>query len=117
MNLSEAIVSKKVLFTKKEIRMKKVIAIIIQVLIFTGTWFIVTNQIENNTWIFGFGDIETFKENTQWILLGAACLSVINLWFWWPKTQVTSTPSEKPAESTKSAKVEETNDPVVPKMD
>ena len=98
--------------------MRKTIAIIIQVLIFTGTWFVTTNQIENNTWIFGFGDIETFKENIRWILLGAAVLSALNIWIWWPKTKevkVTNTSSEKESEGTKSeAKVV---DPVVPKMD
>ena len=92
--------------------MKKAIAIVIQILIFTGTWFITTNQIENNTWIFGFGDIETFKENIRWILLGAAGLSVLNIWLWWPK-------STKTVETVAvEAKAEEAKkDPVVPKMD
>ena len=96
--------------------MRKTIAIIIQVLIFTGTWFVTTNQIENNTWIFGFGDIETFKENIRWILLGAAGLSVLNILVWWPKA-AKQTVAAAEGVNTKSAEAKEIDrDPKTPDL-
>ena len=118
MNLSKTIVSKKVLFIKRKLEMRKAMTIITQVLIFTVAWFILTpDTLEDNTYVFGLiGNVEVIKGNADWVLLGAAILSALNIYFWWPKG--VDTPSEKPvsAEGTKSAKVEE-KDPVVPKMD
>ena len=98
--------------------MKKTIVVIIQLLIFIAAWALVTpDTLEDNTHLFGLiGDIEVIKGNTDWVLLGAAILSALNIWVWWPKTQVITPSESSPAEGTKSAKVEE-KDPVVPKMD
>ena len=109
--------------------MKKnlIIPVQIQVLIFIVAWFILTpDTLEDNTYLFGLiGEVEIIRGNSIWVMIGAGVLSVLNIWFWWPKTQVTSTPSEAPtAEGTKSAEAEEVKteeakaaDPVVPKMD
>lgn len=119
MNLSKTIVSKKVSFTKKDKRMKK--AIVIQVLILVAAWYFMTpDQLVDNTWIFGLiGSVETVKGNADWILLGAAGLSVLNIWLWWPKTKkvkVTNTPETvKESEGAKSEA--KAVDPIVPKMD
>ena len=95
--------------------MKK--AIVIQLLIFIGAWFaMIPDTIEDNTYMFGlFGDVEVIKGNSIWVLAGAAILSVINIWLWWPK-------STKTVETVAvGAKAEEAKakdqDPVVPKMD
>ena len=99
--------------------MKK--TIVIQVLIFIATYFVMTpDTLEDNTYVFGLlGSYDLVRGNAIWVLLGAAVLSAINIWVWWPKKS--TTPSEKPAESTKGAEVKEIkseeNDPVVPKMD
>ena len=117
MNLSKTIVSKKVLFTKKENKMRKAMTIITQVLIFTVAWFVMTpDQLIDNTHLFGlFGDVEITKGNTVWVLAGAAILSVLNIWFWWPKEAVANT--IKVEGTSAEAKAEETKDPIVPKMD
>lgn len=109
--------SKKVLFTKKENKMKK--TIMVQMIIFVAAYFVMTpDTLEDNTHLFGlFGDVEVIKGNSIWVLAGAAILSVINIWVWWPKkVKVTNTSNE--AESTKSAEAKAIDqDPVVPKMD
>ena len=91
--------------------MKKTIAIIIQVLIFTGTWFVMTpDQVVDNTYVFGLiGSYDLVRGNTHWVLIGAALLSIINILVWWPTKTVTVVKTEE-------AKAEE-KDPVVPKMD
>ena len=67
--------------------MKKAIAIVIQILIFVGAWFILTpDTLEDNTYIFGlFGDVEVIKGNSIWVMIGAGVLSVLNIsykeWF------------------------------------
>ena len=100
--------------------MKKAIAI--QLLIFIGAYFSMTPDIlEDNTHVFGlFGNYDLVHGNAHWVLLGAAILSVLNIWVWWPKAQVTSTNEAPTAEGTKSAAVStevKDKDPVVPKMD
>ena len=117
MNLSETIVSKKVLFTKKETEMKKAIMIITQVIIFIAAYFTMTpDTLEDNTHLFGLiGDIEVIKGNTDWVMLGAMVLSVINIIVWWPKVKVIHTTPI--AENTKNEAKEIDQDPVVPKMD
>ena len=99
--------------------MKK--AIISQVVIFIAAYFALTpDQIADNTHLFGLiGSYDLVRGNSIWVMSIAAVLSAINIWVWWPKKS--TTPSEKPAESTKGAEVKEIkseeNDPVVPKMD
>lgn len=99
--------------------MKK--AIMVQVIIFVVAWFVMTPDVaQDNTHLFGLiGGVEIIRGNAIWVLLGAAVLSMLNIWVWWPKTQVTTHSESSPAESTKSAeiKVVEEKDPVVPKMD
>lgn len=97
--------------------MKKTIAIIIQVLIFVGAWYFISDQITNNTYVFGLiGSYDAIAENIKWILLSAAVLSVLNIWVWWPSRKVINTSETvKTAEDTKSAEAK--TDPVVPKMD
>ena len=92
--------------------MKK--AIMIQVLIFIGAWFaMIPDTIEDNTYLFGlFGDVEVIKGNSIWVLAGAAILSVLNIWLWWPKARkVVNTSSEKVQEVTKSAETDKAEDP------
>ena len=99
--------------------MKK--AIRSQVVIFIAAYFALTpDQIADNTHLFGLiGSYDLVRGNSIWVMSIAAVLSAINIWVWWPKKS--TTPSEKPAESTKGAEVKEIkseeNDPVVPKMD
>ena len=99
--------------------MKK--AIRSQVVIFIAAYFALTpDQIADNTHLFGLiGSYGLVRGNSIWVMSIAAVLSAINIWVWWPKKS--TTPSEKPAESTKGAEVKEIkseeNDPVVPKMD
>lgn len=102
--------------------MKK--TIVIQVLIFIATWFIMTpDQLVDNTYVFGlFGSHDVVAGNSIWVLLGAAVLSVINIWVWWPSRKVVNTPAQTSAkEVTKSVEAEEVKteekDPIVPKMD
>lgn len=98
--------------------MKK--AVILQVVIFIIAWALMTpDQVVDNTHIFGLiGSYDTVPGNTVWVLLGAAILSIINLWVWWPKS-----PTRQSVEvaAAKSAETEEAKakdqDPVVPKMD
>jgi len=100
--------------------MKK--AIISQVVIFIAAYIALTpDQIADNTHLFGLiGDTEIVRGNSIWVMLAAMVLSIINIWFWWPKTPVASI-SETSAKGIKSAKAEEAKaeekDPVVPKMD
>lgn len=86
--------------------MKKISAIILQMVIFVGAWFAMTpDQVVDNTYVFGlFGSYDIIPGNTRWVLLGAMFLSVINIWLWWPKkVKVVNTP-----ETTKEdAKTEE----------
>lgn len=92
---------------------------VIQMVIFVGAVFAITNTIEDNTY-FGliYGDI---IENIRWILLGAMVLSGLNIWLLWPSRKVVNTPAQTSAkEVTKSVAEEvktEEKDPVVPKMD
>lgn len=97
--------------------MRKAMTIITQILIFTVAWFVMTpDTLEDNTYVFGlFGDVEVIKGNADWVLLGAAILSVLNIWFWWPKVKVIHTTPI--AENTKNEAKEIDQDPVVPKMD
>lgn len=92
--------------------MKKAIAI--QAIIFIIAYFTMTPDIlEDNTHVFGlFGSYDVIPGNTVWVLAGAAVLSVLNIWLWWPK-------STKTVETVAvGAKAEEAKkDPVVPKMD
>lgn len=102
--------------------MRKIIAIVIQVLILVAAWYLIANRIEANTYFGSVSyNVDVIAENTQWILLGAAGLSVLNIWFWWPSRKVVNTQSETAKEVTKSAEAEEVKaeekDPVVPKMD
>ena len=116
MNLSETIVSKKVLFTKRKLEMRKAIAIVIQTIIFITAWFVMTpDQVVDNTYIFGLlGNVEVIPGNTRWVLLGAMFLSVINLWVWWPKSPTHQVEAKAEEAKTKEAK---DKDPIVPKMD
>ena len=101
--------------------MKK--AIVFQVLIFIAAWSIMTPDVmEDNTYVFGlFGSHDVVAGNSIWVMIGAGVLSIINIWLWWPKTQVTSTHNEKPIvdESTKSAEAAEKidEDPKTPTLD
>lgn len=107
--------SKKVLFAKGKNKMKKAIAIVIQILIFVGAWATMTpDQLVDNTYVFGlFGSHDVVAGNTVWVLLGAMFLSVINIWLWWPKVKVIHTTPI--AENTKNEAKDP--DPIVPKMD
>ena len=98
--------------------MKKTIAIIIQVLIFTAAVFVMANTIEDNTYFGSVSyNVDVIAENIRWIMLTAGILSVVNIWFWWPKkVKVANTLSETKESEGTSVKTEE-KDPVVPKMD
>lgn len=102
--------------------MKK--AIIAQILIFITAWALMTpDQLVDNTYVFGLiGNVEVIRGNSIWVLSGAAILSAINIWLWWPKEVKVASISETSAKGIKStkaeeAKAEETKDPIVPKMD
>ena len=120
MNLSETIVSKKVLFIKRKLEMRKVMTMITQILIFTVAWFVMTPDVaQDNTYLFGLiGSYDVIPGNTHWVMLGAAVLSAFNIWLWWPKSTTHQTVAEA-AKGTKSAEAKETKaeDPIVPKMD
>ena len=97
--------------------MKK--AIVIQVAIFIGAWFaMIPDTIEDNTYLFGLiGSYDLVRGNAHWVLAGAAILSIINIWFWWPKIKVTST-SETAKESKESAEAKKIDqDPKTPTLD
>ena len=87
--------------------------IITQVLIFTIAWFVMTpDTLEDNTYVFGLiGNVEVIPGNTQWVMLCAMVLSVINIIVWWPKASTHQV--EAKAEEAKAADP----DPIVPKMD
>ena len=97
--------------------MKK--TIVFQVLIFITAWALMTpDTIEDNTYMFGLiGDVEVIKGNTIWVMLAAMVLSIINIWFWWPKSPIHKT--VEVGADTKSAETDKAKDqdPVVPKMD
>ena len=98
--------------------MKK--AIVMQALILIAAYFVMTpDQLIDNTHVFGLiGSHEIVRGNTHWVMLGAAILSALNIWFWWPKEvkkNVTSNEARIVAEDTKSEA--KAADPVVPKMD
>lgn len=96
--------------------MKK--AIVIQVIIFAIAWALMTpDQLVDNTYVFGLiGNVEVIRGNSIWVMLGAACLSIFNIWVWWPKkVKNTSNEVSSPSDETKSEVKAE--DPVVPKMD
>ena len=96
--------------------MKK--AIMVQVIIFVVAWFVmIPDTLEDNTHLFGlFGDVEVIKGNSIWVMIGAGVLSVLNIWFWWPKEAVANI--IKVEGTSAEAKAEETKkDPIVPKMD
>lgn len=98
--------------------MRKISAIIIQMVIFITTYFIMTPDVmEDNTHLFGLiGDIEVIRGNSIWVLLGAAILSALNILIWWPKPSAHKTVGDNAG--TKSAEAKEIDqDPVVPKMD
>ena len=83
--------------------MKKAIAIVIQILIFAGAWFVMTpDQLVDNTYIFGLvGSVELVKGNADWVVMTAGILSVFNIWVWWPRqVKVVKTSSEKAQEVT-----------------
>lgn len=98
--------------------MKKAIAF--EMLIFIAAWFVMSPDVlKDNTYVFGLiGNYDLIRGNAHWVLLGAAVLSALNIWIWWPKSQ-SVTPNEKPAEVKEEPKAEEAKaeDPVVPKMD
>ena len=95
--------------------MKKAIAF--QMLIFIAAWFImIPDTIEDNTYLFGLiGSYDLVRGNAHWVLLGAAVLSALNIWVWWPKSTKTveTVAVEAKAEEAKA----KDQDPVVPKMD
>ena len=98
--------------------MKK--AIIVQALIFIIAYFVMTPDVlKDNTYVFGLiGSYDVVAGNTRWVMLGAMVLSVLNIWFWWPKEvkkNVTSNEARIVAEDIKSEA--KAADPVVPKMD
>jgi membrane protein implicated in regulation of membrane protease activity len=97
--------------------MKK--TIIIQLLIFISAYFSMTpDTLEDNTHVFGlFGSYDVIPGNSIWVLLGAAILSTLNIWLWWPKS--TKTVKESKGDKNAEAKAEEAKDkdPIVPKMD
>jgi hypothetical protein len=95
--------------------MRKISAIILQMVIFIAAWFILTpDQLVDNTYVFGlFGSHDVVAGNAHWVLLGAAVLSIINILIWWPKSTKTveTVAVEAKAEEAKD------KDPIVPKMD
>ena len=103
--------------------MRKVIMTVIQMVIFIAAWYLIANRIEANTYFGSVSyNVDVIAENIRWILLGAAGLSVLNIWFWWPSRKVVNTPAQTSTkEVTKSVEAEEVKteekDPVVPKMD
>ena len=120
MNLSKTIVSEKVLFIKRKLEMRKAIAIVIQTIIFITAWFVMTpDQVVDNTHIFGLiGSYDTVPGNTVWVLLGAAILSIINLWVWWPKSPTRQSVEVAAAKSAETVEAKAADpDPIVPKMD
>ena len=86
--------------------MKKAIAIVIQILIFVGAWFVMSpDTLEDNTHLFGLiGDIEVIKGNTDWVMMTAGILSVFNIWVWWPKVKITNTVKESKGDKNAEAK-------------
>lgn len=98
----------------------KITAIVVQALILVAAWYLIANRIEANTYFGSVSyNVDVIAENIRWIMLGAACLSIFNIWVWWPKARkVVNTSSEKAQEVTNAetdkAKAE---DPIVPKMD
>ena len=91
--------------------MKKTIAIVIQVLIFVGAYFVMTpDQLVDNTYVFGLiGSYDLVRGNAHWVLLGAAVLSVLNILIWWPKS-----PTHKTVSTVLKA---EDRDPKTPTLD
>ena len=92
--------------------MKKTIVVITQVLIFIAAWFTMTPDVlEDNTYVFGLiGSYDIIPGNTQWVMLGAAVLSVLNILVWWPK-------STKTVETVAVEAKAKDQDSIVPKMD
>ena len=116
MNLSKTIVSKKVLFTKRKLKMRKISAIILQMVIFIAAWFVMSpDQLVDNTYIFGLvGSVELVKGNADWVMMTAGILSVFNIWVWWPKVKVIHTTPI--AENTKNEAKEIDRDPKTPDL-
>ena len=99
--------------------MRKISAIILQMVIFIVAWIVTTPDVaQDNTYLFGLiGDVEVVRGNSIWVMSIAAVLSAINIWVWWPKSrEVVNTSSELSKEDTKSTEAKAA-DPVVPKMD
>jgi len=96
----------------------KIIAIVVQALIFIIAWLAISNQIMDNTYFGLIVSYDVMAENIRWIMLGTAILSVLNIWLLCPK-KVKVAKEASLTEGTKSAKAEEVKaeDPVVPKMD
>ena len=98
----------------------KITAIVVQALILVAAWYLIANRIEANTYFGSVSyNVDVIAENIRWIMLGAACLSIFNIWVWWPKARkVVNTSSEKAQEVT-NAETDKAKDqdPVVPKMD
>lgn len=94
--------------------MRKISVIILQMVIFITAWALMTpDQLVDNTYVFGLiGNVEVIPGNSIWVLLGAAILSTLNIWLWWPKS--TKTVKESKGDKNAEAKAE---DPVIPKMD
>ena len=98
--------------------MKKAIAIVIQILIFVGAWFVMSpDVIEDNTHLFGLiGDLNVTKGNTDWVMMTAGILSVFNIWVWWPKSTTLQTVAEA-AKGTLGTEAKETDrDPKTPDL-
>ena len=101
----------------------KITAIVVQALILVAAWYLIANRIEANTYFGSVSyNVDVIAENIRWIMLGVACLSIFNIWVWWPSRKAVNTPAQTSTkEVTKSVEAEEVKteekDPVVPKMD
>ena len=95
--------------------MRKVIMTVIQMVIFIAAWYLIANRIEANTYFGSVSyNVDVIAENIRWIMLGAACLSIFNIWVWWPKVKVIHTTPI--AENTKNEAKEIDRDPKTPDL-
>ncbi len=99
----------------------KITAIVVQALILVAAWYLIANRIEANTYFGSVSyNVDVIAENIRWIMLGAACLSIINLWVWWPKSPTHKTVGDnantKSAESAEADKAID-RDPKTPTLD
>ena len=59
----------------------KITAIVVQALILVAAWYLIANRIEANTYFGSVSyNVDVIAENIRWIMLGAACLSIFNIW-------------------------------------